>query len=78
MTVGAQIVAVNGTAFDGDRLKSAINDAKQNASPIELLVKNSDRFRTVVLDYHNGLRYPHLERDGSGPARLDQILTPRK
>jgi predicted metalloprotease with PDZ domain len=87
MTVGAQIVAVNGTAFDGDRLKSAIsdakqrgviNDAKQNASPIELLVKNSDRFRTVVLDYHDGLRYPHLERDGSGPPRLDQILTPRK
>jgi predicted metalloprotease with PDZ domain len=87
MTVGAQIVAVNGTAFDGDRLKSAIsdakqrgaiNDAKQNASPIELLVKNSDRFRTVVLDYQDGLRYPHLERDGSAPARLDQILTPRK
>jgi predicted metalloprotease with PDZ domain len=87
MTVGAQIVAVNGTAFDGDRLKSAISDAKQrgainderqNASPIELLVKNSDRFRTVVLDYHDGLRYPHLERDGSGPPRLDQILTPRK
>jgi predicted metalloprotease with PDZ domain len=87
MTVGAQIVAVNGTAFDGDRLKSAISDAKQrgaisdakqNASAIELLVKAGDRFRTVVLDYHDGLRYPHLERDGSGPARLDQILTPRK
>jgi predicted metalloprotease with PDZ domain len=87
MTVGAQIVAVNGTAFDGDRLKSAISDAKQrgaisdakqNASAIELLVKNSDRFRTVALDYHDGLRYPHLERDGSGPPRLDQILTPRK
>jgi predicted metalloprotease with PDZ domain len=87
MTVGAQVVAVNGTAFDGDRLKSAISDAKQrgaisdakqNASAIELLVKTGDRFRTVVLDYHDGLRYPHLERDGSGPARLDQILTPRK
>jgi predicted metalloprotease with PDZ domain len=87
MTVGAQIVAVNGTAFDGERLKGAISDAKQrgaisdakqNASPIELLVKTGDRFRTVALDYHDGLRYPHLERDGSAPARLDQILTPRK
>jgi len=87
MTVGAQIVAVNGTAFDGDRLKNAISDAKQrgaisgakqNGSAIELLVKTGDRFRTVALDYHDGLRYPHLERDGSGPARLDQILTPRK
>jgi predicted metalloprotease with PDZ domain len=78
MTVGTQIIAVNGTAFDPDRLKSAISDARQNRSPIELLVKNADRFRTVALDYHDGLRYPHLERDSSAPARLDQILTPRK
>lgn len=87
MTVGTQIVAVNGTAFDGDRFKRAISDAKQrdtisdakqNGSAIELLVKSGDRFRTVVFDYHDGLRYPHLERDGSAPARLDQILTPRK
>jgi len=78
MTVGTQIVAVNGTAFDVDRLKRAIQDAKQNASAIELLVKNGDRFRTISFDYHDGLRYPHLERDGSGPARLDQILTARK
>jgi predicted metalloprotease with PDZ domain len=87
MTVGTQIIAVNGTAFDADRLKraisdakqrDAISDAKQNGSAIELLVKNGDRFRTVTLDYHDGLRYPHLERDGSAPARLDQILAPRK
>jgi predicted metalloprotease with PDZ domain len=87
ITVGTQIVAVNGTTFDVDRLKraisdakqrGAISDAKQNGSGIELLVKNGDRFRTVDLDYHDGLRYPHLERDSSAPARLDQILTPRK
>ena len=78
LTVGTQIIAVNGAAFDIDRLKRAIKDAKQNASAIELLVKNGDRFRTVALDYHDGLRYPHLERDGSMPARLDQILTARK
>jgi len=78
LTVGTQIIAVNGTAFDADRLKRAMKDAKQNGSAIELLVKNGDHFRTVALDYHDGLRYPHLERDGSGPARLDQILTVRK
>jgi len=43
-----------------------------------LLVKDGDRIRTVALDYHDGLRYPHLERDSGAPARLDQILTPRK
>src|SRR4029077_9761045 len=78
LTVGTQIIAVNGTAFDADRLKRAIKDAKQNGSAIELLVKNGDRFRTVALDYHEGLRSPHLERDESAPARLDQILTARQ
>jgi hypothetical protein len=29
------------------------------------------------MDYHDGLRYPHLERDASQPARLDQILAAR-
>jgi hypothetical protein len=29
------------------------------------------------IDYHDGLRYPHLERDPSEPARLDDIVTAR-
>ena len=77
LTVGTQIIAVNGVAFDADRLKTAIKDAKTASAAIELLVKNGDRFRTVKIDYHDGLRYPHLERDENAPARLDQILTPR-
>jgi len=28
-------------------------------------------------DYHEGLRYPHLERLANRPARLDDILTPK-
>ena len=77
LTVGTQIIAVNGTAFEAERLKAAIEAAKKTGAAIEFLVKNGDRYRTVRIDYHEGLRYPHLERDGSTPARLDQILTPR-
>jgi predicted metalloprotease with PDZ domain len=77
LTVGTQLIAVNGIAYDTDGLKRAIKDATQNSAPVELLVKNSNRFRTVKFDYHDGLRYPHLERDGNTPPRLDQILTPR-
>jgi predicted metalloprotease with PDZ domain len=77
LTVGTQIIAVNGTTFDPGRLKSAIRDATKTSAAVELLVKNGDRYRTVRIDYHDGLRYPHLERDESTPARLDQILTPR-
>jgi predicted metalloprotease with PDZ domain len=77
LTVGTQIIAVNGTAFDADRLKSAIREASKTSNPIELLVKNGDRYRTVNINYNDGLRYPRLERLDSTPARLDQILAPR-
>jgi predicted metalloprotease with PDZ domain len=77
LAVGTQIVAVNGTAYTGERLKEAIRDAKRDGSAIELLVKNGDRYRTIRMDYHDGLRYPHLESVAGAPARLDQILTAR-
>ena len=78
LTVGTQIVAINGAAFSGARLTSAVTDAKGPGAAIELLVRSGERYRTVRFDYHDGLRYPHLERTGSTPGRLDQILTPRK
>jgi hypothetical protein len=41
---------------------------------MQFILKNGDRYRTIALDYHAGLRYPHLERVGGGEARLDAIL----
>jgi predicted metalloprotease with PDZ domain len=77
LTLGSQIVAIDGTSFDPDRLKDAVRNAKTSGAAIELLVKNEDRYRTFRLDYHEGLRYPRLERDPSVPARLDDIFAPR-
>ena len=76
-TVGTQIVAVDGSAYRADRLKDAIREAHKSGGSIELLVKNGDRYRTIKMDYHDGLRYPHLERTPNVPARLDQIFAPR-
>ncbi len=78
LTVGTQVIAVNGIAFEADRMRNAIKDAQKGSGAIEFLVKNGDRFRTVKIDYHDGLRYPRFERDGGATARLDEILTPRK
>jgi predicted metalloprotease with PDZ domain len=78
LTVGAQIVAVDGTSYGADRLKDAVRGAAHSRTPIEVLIKNGDHYRTVTFDYHDGLRYPHLEKTGEGTAALDQILTPRK
>ena len=77
ITVGTSIVAVNGAAFDADGLTRAITDAKTAQAPIELLLKAQDHYRTVRLDYHGGLRYPHLVRaPGSTGGSLDAILAP--
>jgi predicted metalloprotease with PDZ domain len=78
LTVGTQIVAVDGVAYDSDRLKEIVKAARTNNAAVELLVKNGDRYSTVRIDHHDGLRYPHLERNANVPARLDQILEARK
>ena len=70
---GEQITAIGSVAFSGAALRTAVTDAK-NGKPIELLVKHNDMFRTIMLDYRGGLRYPYLERDPSRPALLDEIL----
>ena len=77
LTESAQILAVNGVAYSADVLQDAIRSAQGTHMPIELIVKTGDRYTVASLDYHDGLRYPHLERDASGPARLDDILAPR-
>ena len=45
---------------------------------LELLLKSGDRFRTVAFAYHDGLRYPRLERIEGTPDRLSDILAPRR
>jgi predicted metalloprotease with PDZ domain len=76
-TTDVQIVAINSVAFDGERLRAAVKSTKGNGPAIELLVKQGDQYRTVRMNYHEGLRYPRLERIDGSTARLDDILTPR-
>ena len=75
---GVQIMSVNGVSYRADRLKTAITDNKAGARPLELLTRNGDVYKTVVIDYRGGLRYPRLERTGSSPALIDEILRPRR
>lgn len=79
LTQGLTIVAVNGEAFDGDKLKAAVTAAAKPENPlVELLLKDGSRYKTVKIDYRGGLRYPRLEKIAGVPTRLDDILTPRK
>jgi len=74
---GMTIVAVNGREYGNDMLKDAVTEAKDGKAPVELLVKQSDRYETVRIDYHGGLLYPNLERIAGKPDRLTQLYKAR-
>ncbi|MBV9527855.1 PDZ domain-containing protein [Sphingomonas sp.] len=77
LTIGSQVMAVNGRTFDPDALKEAIKAANGTTAPVALLIKQDDVFRTVNVDWHGGLRYPRLVKAGTGRGTLDALLTPR-
>jgi predicted metalloprotease with PDZ domain len=74
ITPDMQLQAVNDRAFSALNLRQAIVTAEKNNAPIKLLLKRDDQFVSVSLDYHGGLRYPHLERVEGTPALLDAVL----
>ncbi len=77
---GAKILAVNGDTMSEDVIKKAITAAKGGTAPIQLLMQRGDRFETVAINYHDGLRWPWLERatPGTAPTGLDLLLAPRR
>jgi len=74
LTVGTTLIAVDGRAYDVDDLKETIKSKK---SPVSLLVRTGDIFRTVVLNYDGGLRYPNLKKTDVAAGSLDALLAPK-
>lgn len=77
LDLGDTIVAVDGREYSDDRLKDAVKAAKGTKEPIKLLLKSGTRYREIAIDYHDGLRYPRLEKTGTGEGGLDRLLAPR-
>ncbi len=75
---GATLVAVNGKDYSREVLHDAIAAAKGGSAPIQLLLKYQGSFRSVPVDYHDGLQYPHLVRIDGTPDYLSQIIAVRK
>jgi predicted metalloprotease with PDZ domain len=75
ITPGMKVVAVNGRKFNDRILREAIRAAKGAQQPIELLVQNADYFKSYKLDYHDGEKYPLLQRNEK-PDTLTEIIKP--
>ncbi|HEY0786310.1 MAG TPA: M61 family peptidase [Acidobacteriaceae bacterium] len=73
---GMQIIAINGRQFSVALLLNALTEAAGSTTPMEWIVANAGNYRIVHVEYHGGLRYPHLERVAGTPGRLDDILVP--
>jgi predicted metalloprotease with PDZ domain len=73
---GDKILAVNDRLYSPNALKAAVRAAKTSTEPIRLIVAADSFVRIVPVDYHDGERYPALERVEKTPAVLDAITSP--
>ncbi len=77
LTKGMGLVAVNDLAYKPERLEAALRANRDGSTPLRLLVKDGDFYRSVTIDWRGGLRYPRLERVPGTPDRLADVLRPR-
>ncbi len=73
---GQKILAINGKIYSSDTLKDAIKQAKGTTEPIHLILQSDAFVNTADIDYHDGERYPTLQRIEGTPALLDDITKP--
>jgi predicted metalloprotease with PDZ domain len=74
---GMRLIAVNGKKFSADVLRDVLREGKSNSAVLELLVENTEYYKTFRVDYHGGEKYPHLVRDETKPDLLTEIIKPR-
>jgi predicted metalloprotease with PDZ domain len=73
---GEKIIAVDGQILTADALREAIRAAKGSTDPIHLIVQADSFVRMAEIDYHDGGRYPALERVEGKADHLDDITNP--
>ena len=73
MTPGMKITKVGDKDYSGDVLTAAVNDAAKSNDPISLTVTKDGVTSTVKIDYHGGMRYPHLARIDGTTDYLSEI-----
>ncbi len=71
---GMKLVAVDGRKWAPLVLPEQIRAAKTTTKPLEITAEHGDVMRTFRVDYHEGEKFPHLERISSRPDLLSAIL----
>lgn len=76
--VGDTIVAVDNREFSPEVFIEELKATPKTTTPLTLIVKRNGLFRTVAIDYHEGLKYPHLVRIEGVPDRFAGIVAPHR
>lgn len=69
---GMKLTAVNGRRWT----REVLDEAVKEKGALDLLVENNNFFKTYAVDYHDGLRFPHLVRDESMKDGLSDVIAP--
>jgi predicted metalloprotease with PDZ domain len=73
-----KLMGVNHRVYSPDLLRQAIVNAETKQQPIDLLTLADGYYAEFSVDYHDGLRSPHLTRIAGKPDLLTTILQPRR
>jgi predicted metalloprotease with PDZ domain len=73
---GMHVLAVDNQEFSAGVFEYALKKAQHSSAPISLITSQTGWFQTLSLDYHDGVRYPHLERIEGTPDMLAAIMVP--
>jgi predicted metalloprotease with PDZ domain len=74
---GMRLIAVNGRRWSPEVLRDAIALGKSSERPIQIIAENKLFYKTYEVAYHEGEKYPHLERLAGQPDRLSAITSPK-
>ena len=73
---GTKLLGVNGRTYSPTVLHDAIRAATDRAQSIQLLVQNGAFQNTCLVNYHQGEKYPELERMPNTADMLGEIIKP--
>jgi predicted metalloprotease with PDZ domain len=73
---GQKIIGINGRVYTAEGLTGAVRAAKGTAEPIRFIMQSESYLSMVALDYHDGEKYPAMQRVEGTPALLDEITKP--
>ena len=59
-------------------VRNAIRDSKTTTGPMQLVFSAEEFVNVVSFDYHDGARYPHLERVAAVPDWLGELGKPKR